>query len=263
MIAHHDWDWYSIPTCKPEEPVLSGRADINSKESGRLSPTHKTEVKACLCRLIDLMFTVLSAPRVSQAKNFYTVHGVRQRREVVSIMDALDDCVIALFHELSRFGEKFKAGGLPAGEKSRLTAFENTIFTAYSQLRSIKDYRSPGSLRAFARVFIILTPLLFGPYYALVAESTNLAWAISFACLTTAGVQGLFNIRQSLEDPFTPTTRESEPKNPFTELLLLAGDTINLEKEFTSLKSDLSIIISDKPVSEIHRLFTQPSSNSN
>lgn len=227
VMAHCDWDWYTIPQGK--EPVRSGRSDPASKEGGRLSPSHSSELLAVAFRFIDFTYTVLSAPRVSQAQHFYTAHGVEQRCRVLRVQNKLDDCIVSLVHEISKFGEGLKAAGLPAGEKSRLTAFENSLYAAYMQLRTIKDYRSPMGLRAYARVFILLTPVLFGPYYALVAQSTSLAWAICLAGFTSSAMQGLFSIRSMLEDPFSPSTIAPPQSNPFSLLLQLAGDTINLE----------------------------------
>lgn len=256
FMAHCDCDWYTLPT-KPDEEALSGRSDPASKEGGRLSPTHAQEVLATASRFIDFTYTVLSAPRVSQAKHFYTTHGQQQRKRVQEVQLRLDDCVVALYHELSKFGEKLKAAGLPAGEKSRITAFENSLYAAYMQLRTIKEYRSPMGLRAYARVFILLTPVLFGPYYALVAQSTSLAWSICLACITSSAMQGLFNLRSMLEDPFSPSAATPPSTNdPFSLLLLLAGDTINLEVELDALKQDLRLVLENRSTEDIHRLFT-------
>jgi len=258
VMAHCDWDWYTIPK-EAKEPVLSGRSDPASKEGGRLSPTHCSELLAVVFRFIDFTYTVLSAPRVSQAHHFYTAHGAEQRRRVLQVQNKLDDCIVSLVHEISKFGESFKAAGLPAGEKSRMTAFENSLYASYMQLRTIKDYRSPMGLRAYARVFILLTPVLFGPYYALVAQSTSLAWAICLAGVTSSAMQGLFSLRSMLEDPFTPSTADSPAahSNPFSTLLQLAGDTINLELELDSLKQDLRIVFENRGTEDIHRLFTE------
>lgn len=255
FVAHKDWDFYTIPDRRPEEKSLSGRNDLNSRESARLSSNHVSELRCVLCRFIDMTFTVLSAPRVSQARHFYTKDGREQRNHVKKIQDTLDDSIIVLYHEISAFGEKFKEAGLPAGEKSRLTAFENSVISSYFQLRALKNYRSPMGLRAYARLFTILTPLVFGPYYGLLAESTSLSWSICFSIITTSAMQGLFNIRHELEDPFSGDLKDSYG-NPLNEMMLFAGDKINLHEELNQLKQDIKIIheCSDSP-DVVHKLF--------
>ena len=264
FVAHCDWDWYTIPDRRPSEPVLSGRRDAASKESGRLSPTHLGELHETLSKFIDLVYTVLAAPRVSHAAHFYTSRGRRERREVLRVRSKLEDCVISLYHEISRFGEAFKEAGLPAGEKSRLTAFENSILQAYGQLKNIKDYRTPQGLRAFARIFILVTPLVFGPYYALVAQSTSLAWAICFSCVTSMSMQGLLNLRHSLEDPFASMSDGSgsgqtgsvpSAASAFSDFMWNCGDQINLELELNKLKNDIRIIFENRATDDIHKLF--------
>ena len=245
FLAHSDWDFYSFPD--KDRPVLSGRNDRDSKEGGRLKsqePDHALKLLVVLEHFIDVLFTIMSAPRVSQAKHFYLTRGTKQRETVSSLKSGLDDCAITLIHDISKFGETFKRYGLPAGEKSRLTSFENAFLLAYIQLRSLKDYRSPAGLRAFARVFIIITPLVFGPYYALVAQSTSLSWSICMACITSSAMQGLFNIRHSLEDPFTTFNagRSKAPDNPFFKLIAHFSDTIDMEVELRHLKKYLRLI---------------------
>ena len=82
FIAHFDWDWYTIPSRSPAGPVRSGRYDADSIEGGRLSPTHCHELKSLLFRYIDVMFTVLTSPRISKAKHFYTNNGVDEREYI-------------------------------------------------------------------------------------------------------------------------------------------------------------------------------------
>lgn len=260
FMAHCDWDWYSIPVNQPQSPSLSGRRDVGSKESTRLNPAHCAELLVCLHRFLDLTFSVLSSPRTSRAVSFYTQSGRANREEVARIADQLDEAVVVLYHEISQFGERIKEAGLPAGEKSRLTAFENSLYLAYVQLRTIKDYRSPMELRAFARVFIIILPIVFGPYYALVAQSTSLSWSICFSCLTSMAMQGLLNIRHALEDPFTPLGQGrlglTSKSTPFSQLLAICGDQIDLEFELTRLRRDLKLIFDKKSPDDLHTFFS-------
>ena len=92
-----------------------------------------------------------------------------------------------------------KAAGLPAGEKTRITAFENSAYSNYLNLRAVKDYRTSVGLRAYARMYILVTPIAFGPYYALVAQDTNIYWAVALSIITSSAMQGLYNLRRQLE----------------------------------------------------------------
>ena len=241
---------------------MSGRYDVSSPESARLSPGHCSELLVVLNRFIDMSYSILSAPRVSHAIHFYTSSGEAHRLEVARITSLLDQSVLCLYHEISLFGEQFKEAGLPVAEHSRLVAFENALFLAYTNLRTIKDYRSPIGLRAFARVFIIITPLVFGPYYSLVARETSLSWSICLSCLTSSGMLGLYNLRHALEDPFTPlgAGRGSvdEKSSPFTRLLAHYGDTIDLEHELSRLRQDLRLVLEKRSTEDIHRFFERP-----
>ena len=79
--------------------------------------------------------------------------------------------------------------------------------------------------RAFARVYILLTPIAFGPYYALVAQSTNILFAILLSIITSSAMQGLYNLRFQLEDPFYDPLRTHSAAR-------LSEDTIDLMAEF-------------------------------
>lgn len=161
-IAHFDWDWYTIPSNKPDKHVRSGRHDHDSVEGGRLRRTHAHEMKELLFRFIDVMFTVLTSPRVSRARHYYTANGIDEREYIQTIQGQLDDCCVHFYHDVSKMGEKLKAAGMPSGEKSRVSNFENHFYQAYLSLRAFKDYRTPQGLRAFARMYIIALPILFG-----------------------------------------------------------------------------------------------------
>ena len=138
-------------------------------------------------------------------------------------------------------------------------------------------YHTPSGLRALTRVFILVTPWLFGclhpppplslplhfwncctlsvlllidprPYHILVANSTNLAFAIVTSCVTSLAMQGLFNLRQGasacvvahffirvprheLEDPFQSSDHES-----------LSTGGIAVRREISAIKDQLSIM---------------------
>ena len=116
----------------------------------------------------------------------------------------------------------------------------------------IKRYRTPIATRAFARVYIFLHPIFWGPYYAYLVEqmlnedaslgdamlsgsTANVVMANVYACvlsvLTSLAMQGLFNVRYRMEDPFLCEVGAGEK---------YAGlDQIDVGREFAELMRSL------------------------
>ena len=77
---------------------------------------------------------------------------------------------------LSALCENFKRAGLPSGEASRIRQYERFLGESIENLRMIKNYRTPQTLRSFARLFTTLLPPFFAPTYAQIA-------VVRFICL--------------------------------------------------------------------------------
>jgi hypothetical protein len=252
--AHCTWDWYSINGSARE--AYSGRTSDKSKENALLqtiAPGHIDAVKQTLVSYIDAIYTVLISPKVIQSRHYHTESGRKIKESILRAQGKLDNCVIAFHNELGNHLEVLKKAGLPAGESSRVFAFAERIFSSFIQLRYLKDYRTPAGLRVFAKLFIMFTPIAFGPYYALVAKSTNLLYAIMLNIVTTCAMLGLYNLRSRLEDPFINYRRSLHSSG--IQSVLLSGardeyrdpeDTIDLHYELQDLKNDISIIQQNK-----------------
>jgi hypothetical protein len=133
---------------------------------------------------------MLNADRVMSPRHYFTAAGVEERSKVLAkTKDALQKGRAQMRH-MSTLDEDFKRAGLVAGESSRLHAFLNQLQVAFEQLYCIKVFRTPSGLRVFTRVFIVLTPWMQGPYYAQLAVSTNIAFAIVTSVLTSFAMQG-------------------------------------------------------------------------
>lgn len=211
--------WYTPAT--PEHPHgVSPRSELSKR-------SHLTATRAELMFFIDSLSSILNAPRVSSARHFYTVAGIAERSAVLEQVEFLNSRVTEHMHNLSLFTEKMKAEGLPAGEATRIRAFESTVLNCVEQLRALKGYRTPLGLRSFARLFILVIPVMFGPYYVSVAIATNLPFSIVTSVVTSWSVQALYNLRHQLEDPFNYRS---------------SRDAVNVEKEMQELKVALSNI---------------------
>lgn len=74
---------------------------------------------------------------------------------------------------------------------------------AIENLRMIKSYRTPQTLRSFARIFTSLMPPFFAPAFAQLAINTgSLAMGIIFAIITGVCLNALLEGVEMLEDPF-------------------------------------------------------------
>ena len=120
-----------------------------------------------------------------------------------SEMPETERAVYAAFSELSGFVKHLRSQGLASGECSRCNQYVSKMIVAFESVKHIYQYRTPRTLRAFSDVFIILLPLIYGPFFAFCAieyEAPVLTYVmpVLFAVILT----GLDNIQSHLEDPF-------------------------------------------------------------
>ena len=54
-------------------------------------------------------------------------------------------------------------------EASRLRQYFTRSIASYQHLRAIKSYRTPVGIRTLARLYILFTPIVMGPYYGYLA----------------------------------------------------------------------------------------------
>lgn len=135
---------------------------------------------------------------------FNLLHACRAMfKSPVSEMAQHERAIYAAFSELSGFVKSLRADGLPSGECSRCNQFVSKMIVAFESVKHIYQYRTPRTLRAFSDFFIIVLPLLYGPYFAYLAveyEAPSMTYVmpVLFAVILT----GLDNIQMHLEDPF-------------------------------------------------------------
>lgn len=111
--------------------------------------------------------------------------------------------VYASFSELSEFVKRMRAEGLASGECSRCNQYLSKMIVAFESVKHVYQYRTPRTLSAFSDFFIIILPIIYGPYFAHQAieyEAPVLTYVmpVLFAVILT----GLDNIQSHLEDPF-------------------------------------------------------------
>ena len=123
--------------------------------------------------------------------------------EPIERMDRNERAVYAAFARLSLLIKvDMRQGGLSAGECSRCNQFLSKMLIAFENIKHIYQYRTPRSLRAYSDFFILVIPVLYGPYF--VASSANYSAGLEYVMpiLFALIFGGLDNIQDHLENPF-------------------------------------------------------------
>jgi hypothetical protein len=110
--------------------------------------------------------------------------------------------VYEAFSRLSDFVANMRAAHLAPTECSRLNQYISRMITAFENTRNIYEYRTPRTLRAFSDFFIVLLPVLYGPYFAYEAEQFRVEFFYVMPVLFSLILVGLANIQDDLENPF-------------------------------------------------------------
>ena len=196
--AHRDWDWGD-----------NGRA--------KLPKNHVANVRLVVASCIADMRDVLTAPPTTRQVHYHTSWGRTEREKIQKMSHDMNFRISQYFDRMSLAVEELKYAGQPGNEASRMRQYVTITMRAWEQLKNIKKYRTPIATRAFARVYIFLHPIFWGPYYAYLvqgmsgdddsgASSGVLIATTVYACclsvLTSLAMMGLFNVRYRMEDPF-------------------------------------------------------------
>jgi hypothetical protein len=85
---------------------------------------------------------------------------------------------------------------------ARAHEYAHALVGHFERLRNARHYRTPASLRSYAKFFLNIMPLLFAPHFAHIATLHA-----PFVGYVVAGVYGLIlvsldNIQDALENPF-------------------------------------------------------------
>ena len=121
-----------------------------------------------------------------------------------SLKDAAphEERVYEAFGRLSDFVTGMREHHLSPTECSRLNQYISRMITAFENTRNIYEYRTPRTLRAFSDFFIMLLPVLYGPYFAYEADQFLPNFFFLMPILFALILVGLANIQDDLENPF-------------------------------------------------------------
>lgn len=219
------------PLLAPAVAVVAGGFNDSTlgERPARLPPGHVTNTRSALSAITNKIVALLHAPIVTRARHAYTARGRRECAGVEQRKIVIEAGIRADLNEISRLCEEMKSSGLPTNEASRMRANFTGMLMAYETLLSIKSYRTPLGIRTFARAYIMLTPVVYGPYYAYLAgagdhDGIGLPFACAFSVLTSMAMEGIFAIRLGLEDPFNMAN---------------SPDAIDVEHELRSIRGFL------------------------
>jgi predicted membrane chloride channel (bestrophin family) len=106
------------------------------------------------------------------------------------------------FDELSMFIKSLRDLGLPSGEASRANSFLSKMMVSFEKIKHIYQYRTPRTLRTYSQIFIIILPIIYGPYFAVAAESYSACLIYAMPILFSVILVSLDNIQMHLENPF-------------------------------------------------------------
>ena len=93
--------------------------------------------------------------------------------EPIDAMAQNEQAVYEVFSRLSNHIKSFRRKNLASGVVSRCNQFLSKMIIAFENVKHIYQYRTPRTLKAYSNTFIIVLPILYGPYFA--AISTDFA----------------------------------------------------------------------------------------
>jgi len=152
----------------------------------------------------DELYRFLTLPTTSRSRHRVTKRGRHEAARTAEVAYRLYDSLYTTrMINVANLGEFIKNAGLPSGEVSRIRQYERFIGEAIENLRMIKSYRTPQTLRSFARLFTTLLPPFFAPTFAELAINVgSMAIGITFAVITALCLNALLEGVEILEDPF-------------------------------------------------------------
>ncbi len=76
------------------------------------------------------------------------------------------------------------------------------MIIAFEDVKHIYQYRTPRTLSAFSDFFVSVLPILYGPYFAAIAQDYSGILIYVMPVLFTIILVSLDNIQEHLENPF-------------------------------------------------------------
>ncbi len=103
---------------------------------------------------------------------------------------------------LSKRIQSVRAKGLNPGEISRMNQYVSKILVSVENIKMIRTYRTPLTLRAYSKVFIYTFPIIYGPYFEFTASHYSHGLEYIMPVMFSFILISLDNIQEHLENPF-------------------------------------------------------------
>jgi predicted membrane chloride channel (bestrophin family) len=120
----------------------------------------------------------------------------------VAEMPVHESAIYRNFSELSGFIKELRGKGLASGEVSRCNQYLSKMIVSFESIKHIYQYRTPVTLRAYSDIFILVLPILYGPFFAASAKDYAAGLGYLMPVLFSVILVGLDNIQAHLENPF-------------------------------------------------------------
>lgn len=114
----------------------------------------------------------------------------------------IDKQVYHCFSQLSHYVGEMRSLGVQSGEISRVNQYISKMMLAFDNVKSIYQYRTPITLRAYSKVFINVFPIIYGPYFANTFNQYSHQLVYVMPILYSFILVSLDNIQDHLEHPF-------------------------------------------------------------
>jgi predicted membrane chloride channel (bestrophin family) len=128
--------------------------------------------------------------------------------------DRREKIVYINFSKLSCFIEECRTRGMSNSEVSRTNQHLSKMLEAFESMKHIYQYRTPVTLRAYSKVFIVVLPIFYGPYFANLARGFPLVLDYFLPVLLSIILVCLDNIQDHLENPFDQIGEDDVRINP-------------------------------------------------
>ncbi len=150
--------------------------------------------------------------------------------------------VYRAFSDLSLLVRDLRSEGLPASECSRCNQYISRMLAAFENIKHIYEYRTPRSLRAFSDFFILLLPVLYGPFFAFQAVKFRSELFFVMPVLFALILVGLANIQDHLENPFDQIGEDDVAIDPDRFIATLDAANRPVERAATLAPLDSSAL---------------------
>ncbi|KAF4322758.1 hypothetical protein BBO99_00001408 [Phytophthora kernoviae] len=189
--------------------IMLANALWNWGDNGRrkLPMDYVQKTKLLLEAVLHDTIALLLMPTLTRGRHRFTSHGQKLALSYSTPVNQLQLRIVNTIRQLHEQVEVMKFCGMPANEASRINQYHWLLQARIEKLQNIKFYRTPQATRSFTRLFILVLPVFYGPYYAYIArgngsQATNFGFCLMLSIATSLLMTGIFNVEKAMEDPF-------------------------------------------------------------